>query len=158
MIIQGIISVSSFNYSIDSYGNISKRRGEGFIRTLPNRNGYLVFTTKDDKGRTVNYFVHRLVYETFVGEIPEGMTIDHIDGNKLNNHITNLQLLPLADNVIKAQALNWKFVSPIGLVVEIYNLKEFCRENYLCLSSMWKVHHRVNNRRHHKGWTRYEEV
>jgi hypothetical protein len=31
------------------------------------------------------YLVHRLVFENFVQEVPEGMTIDHIDGNPLNN-------------------------------------------------------------------------
>jgi hypothetical protein len=38
----------------------------------------------------------------FYGEIPESMTIDHIDGNKHNNRIENLQLLSVHDNVMKS--------------------------------------------------------
>jgi len=46
-------------------------------------------------------YIHRLVWEAFVGEIPKGMTVDHIDNNKSNNNINNLQLLSLKANLIK---------------------------------------------------------
>ncbi|MGB8687142.1 MAG: HNH endonuclease [Microcoleus sp.] len=35
---------------------------------------------------------HRLVYRHFYGQIPEGMTINHMDGNKRNNHPNNLEI------------------------------------------------------------------
>ena len=40
----------------------------------------------------------RLKYLTFKGEIREGDTIDHIDGNTLNNDIRNLRAIPDAIN------------------------------------------------------------
>jgi hypothetical protein len=43
-------------------------------------------------------FVHRLVYEAFVGLIPEGLTIDHIDCNPRNNTVENLQVLTREEN------------------------------------------------------------
>lgn len=46
--------------------------------------------------------VHRLVYETIVGVIPEEMTIDHIDSNPSNNNICNLQVMPRDENTRKA--------------------------------------------------------
>ena len=45
-----------------------------------------------------NYRVHRLVYAAFKGRIIEGLVIDHIDGNKKNNNITNLRQLPNREN------------------------------------------------------------
>ena len=43
-------------------------------------------------------YLARLKYLTFIGDIPEGYTIDHIDGNTLNNAISNLRAVPRAIN------------------------------------------------------------
>lgn len=37
------------------------------------------------------WYSHRLVYTMIHGEIPEGMEIDHIDGDKDNNSVENLR-------------------------------------------------------------------
>lgn len=49
-------------------------------------------------GTKKSYRVHRLVYKAFVGEIPNDKVIDHIDGNKLNNHISNLRCVSQSEN------------------------------------------------------------
>lgn len=36
---------------------------------------------------------HNIVWERYYGEIPNGKQIHHKDGNKLNNNITNLELV-----------------------------------------------------------------
>lgn len=43
-------------------------------------------------------YVHRLVYETFVGEIPDGYEIDHINRNKTDNRLENLRLVTHKQN------------------------------------------------------------
>ena len=43
--------------------------------------------------RRRSYYIHRLVWETFVGEIPKGYIIHHKDGNRHNNTIENFVLL-----------------------------------------------------------------
>lgn len=48
------------------------------------------------------YRVHRLVYETLMGDIPQELTIDHIDANSQNNSIENLQILTRENNTRKA--------------------------------------------------------
>ena len=47
------------------------------------------------------YGVHRLVWEAFNGKIPEGYTIDHINADKKDNRLKNLQLMTIGDNVRK---------------------------------------------------------
>lgn len=48
------------------------------------------------------FSIHYVVYRAFHGKVPNGMTIDHIDGNPLNNHKSNLQLLARGANSAKA--------------------------------------------------------
>ena len=43
-------------------------------------------------------YLARLKCFTFSGDIPEGYTVDHIDGNTLNNDVRNLRVVPDAIN------------------------------------------------------------
>lgn len=51
---------------------------------------------KEGKGK--HFLVHRLVYEAFKGEIPEGFEVNHLDECKDNNSINNLNLLTHIEN------------------------------------------------------------
>lgn len=44
------------------------------------------------------WYVHRIIYHMFYGQIPDGMVIDHIDGNPFNNRIENLRCTTQAIN------------------------------------------------------------
>lgn len=48
-------------------------------------------------------FAHRLVYEAFIGPIPQGKEINHRDMNKMNNHYTNLEAVTRQENVWHAR-------------------------------------------------------
>jgi hypothetical protein len=43
-------------------------------------------------------YVHRIVVESFIGEIPLGFEINHIDGDKSNNNLSNLQIVTPSEN------------------------------------------------------------
>ena len=42
--------------------------------------------------------LHRAVWEFHNGEIPSGFAVHHIDGDRANNQIDNLALMPMADH------------------------------------------------------------
>ena len=50
-------------------------------------------------GTHTNHSVHKLVWLTFVGEIPEGYEINHIDENPSNNALSNLSLVTHRENI-----------------------------------------------------------
>ena len=47
----------------------------------------------------------RYLYKKTYGAIPDGMTVDHIDGDRTNDKIENLQILTLKDNIKKSAKL-----------------------------------------------------
>lgn len=143
---------------MDASGNIKSlyKTATGFRKCFPDKDGYLKFASQDLSRKTHNAFIHRLFYMTWVGEIPPGLTVDHIDGNKLNNHHSNLQLLSAGDNARKGAGAAVRFISPTGDVVNVFNMYDFCREHGLIMSEMHKVQAGVKYHRKHRGWTKYE--
>ena len=58
------------------------------------------------EGNNKHYHIHRLVWETFKGNIPEDMVIDHINCNRLDNNLNNLQLISQSENIKRAYKFN----------------------------------------------------
>jgi len=68
-----------------------------------------LFSKQYKKGKL--QYVHRLIYETFVDDIPEGYEIDHKDGDTTNNDISNLQIIKPRDNKLKyykGKDIHWR--------------------------------------------------
>jgi len=95
------------DYVITSEGDVWSTKRSKPLKLKPqkasqSKKGYLqvrLFNKQTPKGRLL--YVHRLVYQTFVGEIPEGKEIDHIDGNPHNNCIDNIQVITRRENMVK---------------------------------------------------------
>lgn len=60
--------------------------------------GYKFVRLSNGCGKRKHFRVHRLVYETFKSDIPDGFQIDHIDRNKANNSIENLRVVTGSEN------------------------------------------------------------
>jgi hypothetical protein len=90
-------------YSLEKRaGHYSVARIRKLKATL-NKSGYLsIGLRKDGKGH--GFTVHKLVALTWIYEKPEGMEINHKDGNKLNNIPENLEYITHLENIRHA----WK--------------------------------------------------
>lgn len=77
-----------------------------------------LYNKENPKGKL--HYIYRLVYEHFVGDIPDGLTIDHIDGNPLNNNVENLQVMTLGDNSSKHNSKRRKLWDKQKEIQELY--------------------------------------
>lgn len=55
----------------------------------------------DGKQKRIYKRLHRLIWETFNGEIENDLTVDHIDNDVTNNNLSNLQILTREENGTK---------------------------------------------------------
>ena len=95
-IVNGFTRINSLNnYCINEYGFILNIRTRGEIIPSVGKKGYLqvCLTNKN------TYSVHRLVALTFIENKENKPEVNHIDGNKLNNHISNLEWNTTQENL-----------------------------------------------------------
>lgn len=87
-------------YFISNLGRVYSTKVNRIMRfgTTKKTNGYYIaHFSKNNKAKC--FLVHRLVYETFVGKVPDGLQINHIDENKYNNRLDNLELVTQSQNL-----------------------------------------------------------
>ena len=56
-----------------------------------------------DKGDSRVHFVHRLVALAFLGACPNGREVNHIDSNRLNPSLSNLEYVSRSENIAHAR-------------------------------------------------------
>ena len=61
------------------------------------RDGYLRVELYND-ATSCSRYIHRLVVEAFIGDIPAGLEVNHISGQKADNGIENLEVVTHAMN------------------------------------------------------------
>lgn len=67
---------------------------EPYVHSETNAKGdYFRVILRGSRHRRRSCYIHRLVWEAFVGEIPKGYIVHHKDGNRQNNSLSNLQLV-----------------------------------------------------------------
>lgn len=95
------------DYAVSTEGRIRKNANKRILATTPDSRGYPAISLKDENGwHTKN--VHRLVAKTFIDNPMNKPTVNHIDGNKRNNHITNLEWATSGENLKHAYATGLK--------------------------------------------------
>jgi len=90
-------------YDVSNLGNVKRvKPGKGTIagkilKPYTPTLGYCsVRLSTEGKQRTIA--IHRLVMTTFVGPCPNGKEVNHMDGNKTNNHLENLEYITHSEN------------------------------------------------------------
>jgi hypothetical protein len=88
-------------YMASDRGQIRRVNGK-ILKPQKAGSGYLKVRIK---GRQC--YVHRLIALTFIGEIPEGFEVNHLDFNKHNNAPENLEICTPSENQKHAARPEW---------------------------------------------------
>ena len=84
-------------YQINENGQIRRLKDNFYPCIGVNAHGYFQVSLLKDK-RRYNKKVHRLLAEAFIENPKQLATVNHIDGNKLNNDLSNLEWMTHEEN------------------------------------------------------------
>ena len=98
------------------------------LKPQPDNSGYLKIILEQGTDRMRNTRIHRLVAETFISNPHNYDTVNHINEDKTDNRVENLEWMSNADNVEYSQAKIRLIETPTGETIEIFNLTKWCRE------------------------------
>lgn len=83
-------------------GGFPRVRKERIMNQFITRYGYSFVRIVNDEGDAKNIFVHRIVASALISNPLSKPQVNHIDGNKLNNIISNLEWVTPSENQIHA--------------------------------------------------------
>lgn len=91
-------------YEVSNLGTVKRVcKGKGsklgrVVRQNNHNSGYkTVSLWRDNRGKS--YLVHRVIASAFLGEIANGLEVNHIDGDKTNNRADNLEIVTRNENI-----------------------------------------------------------
>lgn len=85
-------------YSIDIFGNVIRLKDQKEMSTQTNAQGYINVSLSKDKKQT-QHKLHRLVAQAFIPNPLNKEQVNHIDGDKTNNAVWNLEWTNCKDNI-----------------------------------------------------------
>ena len=116
-------------YQISKCGSV-KRIGGGIISDNNSTNKYKKVSLWKNNSRKYVY-VHRLLAQLFIANPENKKEINHIDGNKKNNSIENLEWCSVGENALHAYKLGLKKSGELSPVSKLKNYEvDFMRAMY----------------------------
>ena len=111
------------DYLIYKDGRVYSKKRNKFLKPYNGTNGYLNFTLCKN-GKTKNFSIHRLIAIHYIDNPDNKLYIDHIDGIKSNNDISNLRWVTHIEN---KNAFQSKYKNN---TTGFKNISYFKRDNY----------------------------
>ena len=106
------------NYTIFSDGRVMSHYYERFISCKGDKNGYLRVGLTNASGLKT-FKVHRVILQTFRPvEGMEALEVNHINGNKTDNRVENLEWVTTLENIQHAIKTGLRSPPPSGLSSE----------------------------------------
>lgn len=107
MALEAYSPIKGYNgrYSVTTWGRVYDNFTGRSSNPQETRKGYLRVDLYDADGGRHHHKVHRLVAEAFIENEYDKPQVDHIDGNKQNNSVTNLRWVTDEENKMEQKKL-----------------------------------------------------
>ena len=86
------------NYEVSSFGRVRNKKYNRFLKPLEVGFGYVVVELWNN-GQSQSKKIHRLVANAFIPNPHNKPQVNHIDGNKKNNSVDNLEWVTASENM-----------------------------------------------------------
>lgn len=129
-------------YLVSSYGRIKSLYTNKLKRATIKNTGYKCVDLYLN-GKRENKTIHRLVAEAFLENDNNYKVVNHIDGNKLNNNISNLEWCSQSQN-IKHSYDNKLHIPSIDKAINAKKRKVLCHQNNHIYSSLTEASKDLN--------------
>ena len=135
------------NHLVSSLGEVYNTHSQRYNKGYPNKKGYILNNLWHN-GKRIQIFNHRLVAQTYIPNPHNLPEVDHINGIRNDNRVSNLAWCDRSTN-----SSRWWRIYDINLDREIVirNLMLFCQEHGLVRQNMEAVAKGINHQ--HKGYT-----
>lgn len=87
-------------YQVSNYGRVRNTKTNKILKGCLEDCGYYTIKIPYNEKKRKRFFIHHLVYECFVS--PDYDVINHINGDKTDNRVENLESVSHKENMIKA--------------------------------------------------------
>jgi len=105
-------------YAVSTWGNVINTVTGCMLCQEETKKGYLRVKLSDGHGKYTNHKVHRLVAKAFIPN-PEGKPqVNHIDGNKKNNSVSNLEWVTNRENAAKRSDIIHRFADMLREIAD----------------------------------------
>ena len=125
------------NYQISSFGRVRNIISGNVLKPQVGTTGYYQVSLHKN-GKSKNNKIHKLVANAFINNLSNKRNIDHMDNERLNNHVSNLRWCTSQENARNTKLSN-KSTSGV---------KGICFHKQ---QSKWRAHIVINGKQIHLG-------
>lgn len=149
------------HFQVSNYGRVRNSKTGNIIAIGDNGRGYCNVSLKARPYETKKY-VHRLVAEAFLPNFDKKLQVNHIDKNKKNNNVNNLEMMTDSQNKKWSQKEYIEgHIKTQGKILQVFDLNnnflfegigvyQTCKKYGFDTSSVYKV---IKGKyKHHKGY------
>lgn len=159
-------------YQVSNTGKVKNKKKETVLQPFDDGSGYMKVTLYTN-GFGKDFLLHRIVAQAFIFNSENKSYVNHLDGNKKNNNVNNLQWVTSAENLKKTdvqrkmkdskankvlatclsdgEVYQWGSIQDLcsDLGVSVYEVKKNIMSNQLIFkreADLWQVHECLNKR------------